>query len=75
MKDFQDRFLITVFFFVIILLCGALYYSHIKPVHPVGRFQPITPNTALDTSTGRLCWSYDPLGNGSDRIPLCSNLK
>jgi hypothetical protein len=39
-----------------------------------GRFVPVTDNLALDSRTGRLCWSYDPLGPANERIPLCSDL-
>ena len=38
-----------------------------------GQFIPVTPNTALDTRTGRLCWSYDPIGGG-DKIPACEKV-
>jgi hypothetical protein len=43
----------------------------------VGRFQIVAPgsNAAYDTTTGRMCWLYDPIGDGSPKIPLCQNLK
>mgnify|MGYP003393166744 CR=1 FL=1 len=53
--------------------CFTSLIYHIK--HPVGRFQPVTNTMALDTTTGKLCYAFDPIGAGSDRIPLCSNLK
>ena len=40
----------------------------------IGRFVPVTPNSAVDSVTGRLCWTYDPIGTGSDLIPLCADL-
>jgi hypothetical protein len=42
----------------------------------VGRFQIISSgsNAAVDTATGKMCWLYDPLGQGSEKIPLCSSL-
>ncbi len=39
-----------------------------------GRFVPVTPNAAVDTQSGRLCWTYDPIG-GSDKIPLCKDIR
>lgn len=42
----------------------------------VGRFQIVGAgsNAAFDTATGKMCWLYDPLGQGSEKIPLCSSL-
>ena len=60
------------------LLLVAFYVGHSLAQKPcVGRFQllPTVPNMAVDTKTGVLCFLYDPIGNGSDKIPLRRNLR
>ena len=63
---------------VILLIMGAAIFgpadSRVSPPRVVGRFQAITPNTALDTTTGELCWSYDPIG-GNGKIRACKDIK
>ncbi len=74
-----DRIFIVV---VVLALVGmfAMAYRHRKdPIPNTGRFQPVTPNSAVDTVTGRLCWTYDPLHGDMDPkkkqlIPLCQDI-
>lgn len=63
---------------LILTLCCLLVWACTivsSPDAPVGRFQPVSANMALDTKTGQLCYSFDPLGQGSEKIPLCTKLR
>lgn len=71
MTDSQFRFAVIAMWLVTILLLGLLF---VNPRAKENRFVPVTPNTAVDTATGRLCFTYDPIG-GQDRIPSCEKLR
>ena len=62
--------------FVTILLVWIIAFAD-KKVNRPGRFETIigAPNMALDTATGQLCYAYDPIGTGSDQIPLCKGIR
>ena len=74
--DATTKVLITLFwltlFFLLVIVGISIYRA--SGQRGAGRFTPVTPSSALDTRTGRLCWSYEPMG-GSERIPLCKDLK
>jgi hypothetical protein len=58
------------------ILAGLVLYM-IASRKQNGRFVPVpgAPTMAVDSRTGQLCYTFDPLGEGSARIPLCKNIK
>lgn len=68
---------LCLFYIGFMIFLGSLAIA--DAVKNAGRFQPVTPNTALDTRHGVLCYSYDPLPiTNPGRTPLfqlCKDIK
>jgi hypothetical protein len=74
----QSTALALVISFVLLLAIAfdVRRVAQIPATRPIGRFEIIAPgsNFAVDTRDGRMCLLYDPIGSGSQNIPLCKDL-
>lgn len=76
-KEFVRPLLVLLGVTVLPLLVVLAIPTHVNPhIMLVGRFQLVAPgsNSAYDTVTGQMCWLYDPIGKGSEKIPLCKDI-
>ena len=78
----KDNYIPLIMGTSLLVLGILLIIGVIKPIFspksiPVSRFETIigTPNMALDTVTGQLCYAYDPIGVSDKIVPLCKDIQ